>query len=1125
MSISFNGTHLGSDHHFEDDSHLEDDHVDDGSKEHTQLLQQDSRDSLKASNRRNGNRSMAHSLYASPKHPVSQRRQASVPGSPIHDEPHSSSSRAAAPLFMNNVAGLWDNDAIKDHHQDETDGSSSSIRGIHRRSSAANSRPTSSLILDDDATPPLPWKEPAGQDAVTDRLSASQRFSMDAIADVGAFAVPSRKPSLSDSQSLPPPSFTEPASVESSLTLTPISTPAAEPKKRRWGPKSQKAVAVEPVVPEEVAIKELVSTTDAPLDTGASTPTKDIAEPLFSPHSYESPSTTAAVATSTPNSEQSSPKQNKISQTGASSAFGLSALSGSGRGLVSGLTSLKNSIMIPALSSTSSSATPTNGNSRDDRTPGSLTGSQSSLLEFLEDSSQPSFMQHQENYNHHRHHTTHRHNQQQTSSRSSSTASSAAGSPSLFRSMFLRSGNDSEYFAGRDAAGSSSMFLERKKPSTTATPHDRSRKESHHHRHHTPRHSTFELSPETKSTSHLQQQQPAQMQSRRKRIANQNTSAATQSLSTHELELQQQMQRQSQLSTRKIELCKELLSLYSRRNSSEQRQAEAVRAERFEEADAATTAIDQVQERIAQLERIYADTDRSLWECKKRQDELGRKICEFHPTVLKEMDDLRLKREAEREHFVAELNQRRVSEVAVLQGERDEIEKDRSDIALEQDFLGKNQSELKERIDEETGIDQDELNDLKEKRKANRHEIEELTRQLEQLNQRDKEWAFEIATVQQRIRTTEEQFSEKSKEVMQDKQKLDLRISDLQKRSQRLDRQEAQLQMVVEKAEGVLDKVQSDVQAIVAQQEHLETVRKMFGDELAIIQKLRVEEEWFREKEAGWSMRSSRWTQEQVRLEVRIKRLTDKVAGDQRVVVELEEGIKGLEKRAGQSESLKVLAVQRRDFKQASHYSGELAKLRETMAQQREELERRTSEITSGSTQKDLAGLQKEYDALKANQKQEQLDLFKEIQEVTTKTLAQLLSACSKKPMSNGSSTTTAMAADKSAVDAKEEEGGSKNTAAGKLLEELQSEIESVLEVSRIRYGRETTVPHGAVDDSTTAAVSAAAAGATIPTAGGDSFVIGKEEQRAALDRDIQAAVAEEDYATAAELQERLEAL
>lgn len=85
---------------------------------------------------------------------------------------------------MNNVAGLWDNDTIKDHHPDETDGGSS-IGGIHRRSSVTNSRPTSSLILDDDVTPPLPWKEPVGQFAATDRLSASKRFSMDAIADVG----------------------------------------------------------------------------------------------------------------------------------------------------------------------------------------------------------------------------------------------------------------------------------------------------------------------------------------------------------------------------------------------------------------------------------------------------------------------------------------------------------------------------------------------------------------------------------------------------------------------------------------------------------------------------------------------------------------------------------------------------------------------------------------------------------------------------------------------------------------------------------------------------------------------------------------------------------------------------
>lgn len=381
---------------------------------------------------------------------------------------------------------------------------------------------------------------------------------------------------------------------------------------------------------------------------------------------------------------------------------------------------------------------------------------------------------------------------------------------------------------------------------------------------------------------------------------------------------------------------------------------------------------------------------------------------------------------------------------------------------------------------------------------------------MEQLQQKDKVWALEIATVQQRIRTTEEQFGEKSKEVMQNKQKLDHRISDLQKRSQRLDRQEAQLQKVVEEGEAVQGRLQSEIQAIVAQREHLESVRKMFEDELAIIQKLRSSEESFREKEAGWSMRSSRWTQDLAKLENRIKRLTDKAAGDQRAVAELEEAMEGLEKRLSQTESLKILAVQRRDFKQASHYSGEMAKLRETMAQQREEFERRTSDIASGSTQKDLTGLQKELDTLKVCQKQEQLDMFKEIQTVTTETLARLTAAYSKKPTSNGISTTDT--ADKSTEDAKLKKGG-RNTAAGVLLEELRSEIEIVLEVSRIRYGHETTVPNAA-DASTTAALVTLAT--TTPTTVGDG-VVDKEEQRAALERDIQAAVVEEDYAAAGE--------
>ncbi|KAG0372185.1 hypothetical protein BGX24_000590 [Mortierella sp. AD032] len=1109
MSSSFNGVRLDSDHdddHNEEDNHRRhlDDHEDDGSKEHTRLLQQDSSSSGskldRGINRRNGNRSMVQSLYASPKHSVSQRRQASVPGSPIH-------------------AGLWDNDTIKDHQDTivEEDRDGSSIIGVHRRNSArvsaANSRPTSSLILDD-ATPPLPWKGPTDQFASADRLSVSQRFSMDAIADGGAFAMPSSQPSLSESQSLPPSIFTEPQLIESSPRVTPVSTPAAEPKKRRWGPKSQKAAAVEPAVPEEESMKEFAITAVATSEKGTPS-TEDIPEPLFGPQSYDSPSTAAVTVLSEPNSGRSSPMQNKVSHTGASNTFGLSALSGTGRGLVSGLTSLKNSIMIPALSSsTSAGTTPNNGNSdRNDKTPGSMTGSQSSLLEFMEDpSSHPSFVQQRHQ------HTTHRHNQQQTSSRSSSTASSVTGSPGLFRSMFLRSGNDTEYFSGRDADGTSSMFLERKKPSATSPHHDRSRKEGHHH---TVRQSTFEHYPETKGTSIYQQQQQFQKHSRRKRVASQTTgSAAAQSLSTHELELQQQIQRQSQLSMRKVELCKELLSLYSRRNSSEQRQEAAVKAERFEEADAATTAIVQVQDRISQLEGLFADTDRALWECKKRQDELGRKICEFHPLVLREMDDMRVKRETERDQFEVELKERRETEVGVLQGERDEIEKDRSDIALEQDFLGKNQSELKERIDDETRIDQDELDDLKEKRRANRAEIEELTRKLEELNQQDKAWALEIATVQQRIRTTEEQFGEKSKEVMHDKQKLDHRISDLQKRSQRLDRQEALLQRAVEEGEVVQGKLQGDIKAIVLQQEHLESVRKMFGDELETIQKLRVEEENFREKEAGWSMRSSRWAQDLVQMESRVRKSADRVAKDQRAFEVFEESIEDTERRVNQAESLKVLAVQRRDFKQASHYSGELTRLREMLDRQRQDLERHTNEVATGSTQKELAGLQMEYDGLKGSQRQEQLELFKEIQKVTTETLGRLAAVCSR-PTSNGS--TAAAAADKSMDTAIKG-----NTASGVLLNELRSEIEGVLEVSRIRFGRETTAPSMADADGAAAATSTNADGTasvTTTTISKEESFVDKEEQKAVLERDIQAAVAEEDYATAAELQERLETL
>jgi len=207
-----------------------------------------------------------------------------------------------------------------------------------------------------------------------------------------------------------------------------------------------------------------------------------------------------------------------------------------------------------------------------------------------------------------------------------------------------------------------------------------------------------------------------------------------------------------------------------------------------------------------------------------------------------------------------------------------------------------------------------------------------------------------------------------------------------------------------------------------------------------------------------------------------------------------------------------VLAVQRRDFKQASYYSGELTKLRETVDQQRAELERRAGEATSSSTQKGLESLQKEYDELRANQKQEQLELFKEIQAAATETLGRLRVAGSKST-SDGTSNASSPSADKSSPYTKDDmvkDDSSRSTAASVLLKELQSEIESVLEVSRIRFGRETTVP--SMVDLGTAAASTSASSMKSSSKGED-----KEEQRAALERDIQSAVVEEDYATAGE--------
>ncbi|KAF9948327.1 hypothetical protein BGZ70_002269 [Mortierella alpina] len=923
---------------------------------------------------------MIHSLYASPKLAVSQqRKQASLPGSPSEDRHHG--NHLISPLFIDNMPGPWKSDS----------GDSTA------RSSTRKLRPSSSMIIED-ASPPLPWQESNHRFESGESLDASQRFGMDAISG-GAFAMPANEEPVSYSQHLPPvPDTPVDTNNHGSLNAAQSLNHPTEPKKKRWGPKSQTAAS-------EHAIADAVPLTISGLENTRPSNVTDAtvdAQPTFLQYDTPAGELTPAIE---PITAQSMQKPSKDSRT-KSSAFGLRTLSESSTGIVSGLTSLKNSIMIPALPSAFKGSR-TNGSQ-----PNSLAASQSSLLDFVtEDPPQPS----------------------------SSASSSVFGSPSLFRSVVLGSGSEYE-LTGRGSEVNN-LILERGHDSGAGVAHPRGRRSNVEHG------SSRRFS--SSSSSHRQQQQPP----RRRRMDSQNSAAKA--LSLLESEFQQLIRRQGQLSAHKIELSKELLSLYSRRNINERRQEEAAQKEQFEDAAAVATTIAHVHERISKLEGIYSDVDRSLWACKKRQDELARSITEMHQAVMLEAEDLRQTKEKEREESLAEAKMMRENVLNAILTGREALEKEKSDLALGQDFLGKDEAELQERMQEETKAEQDEVDELLEKREAVRNEIKELRRKLEELDEQDKDLSRSIGTLQQKIRSIGEQFDGKVRDVAREKRKLEGRVAEMRQKSAFLDKQESNAQKAAHQVEAVHEEMTKAIQSIIVQKSRLESVHQLFESELSVIQKLRLEEEMFREKEAGWVMRANSLDEDLRKSEARISDWTSKMAANQKTVQELEQEMQAAEKRISMSEALKVLSVQRRDFKQAAQCSNEIAKGREAIIQQKQELEQLLAVMT-GPTQVRLDELQSEHETLKTFVKGEEAALFKDIQSVTSATLLRLNAfvATSSSVQAGGAGVAT------------EAEGSEQASGEGEslklsriLLEEMVAEIESMREVSRIRFGREETVP------------------------------------------------------------------
>ncbi|KAF9336433.1 hypothetical protein BG006_008714 [Podila minutissima] len=753
--------------------------------------------------------------------------------------------------------------------------------------------------------------------------------------------------------------------------------------------------------------------------------------------------------------------------------FGLRSLSGSG--IVSGLASLKNSIMIPALST----STP---KSNSGRASPSLSGSQSSLLEFIEDQRNDS----------------------------PSVSSSMTASPSMFRSAFIQRSNGQ--FSNRGSGASSviaddhysdsgqpSLRLRDKLSSIKAYETGQSPKG---------RRSTFGQNPNSQSPT-----------SRRHRTRTTSHSTSTRSLSTLEFEFQQLVQRQSQLSAKKISAYQDLQGLYSQRNQAELQQEKAASVEDFEQAGTVTKSLQIVQDRIQRLEKEVSQLDKSLWEAKKKQDELGRSISTMHQAVLQEMAQIKQMREQEQADFDQAAKKAQESEMEKVHADREQLEKTKSDLVLEQDFLGKNEAELCERMEEETKVEQEELDELMEKRKATRAEILSLTKKLEQLTQEDKNFSIKIKGVQQKIRSITQQFDTQVQQVSRERHNLDRQLSESAHRAERLDQLESNVQRHVQETAQTQAEILTEIRNIESQQAKLEGVRQQFALELEVIQHLRQEEEAFKEREAGWSLQTANLQEELRKHETKIRELVAAREEDQQSLVEKELEVDALEKRIHQLDSSKALAVQSRDFKKAAASSSDIAQAREKLVQKKEELKALQAKSDSGTNdpaQDDLLALQAEYDDQKKQVKDDEAKLLKDVESVARDTLNRLEKIC----LESTDSRRIEGALEQNQKDdnpSSKTEATSGNQLSRLLLKEMKAEIEGAWSVARVRFGHE-------VDTSNQSDSS------TIKNGENDSEVIALQPEdlvhkRDTLERDIQAAVTEEDYDIAVSLQQQLDKL
>ncbi|KAG0262347.1 hypothetical protein DFQ27_002419 [Actinomortierella ambigua] len=1064
-------------------------------------------------------------------------------------------------------------------------------------------------LLKEDASPPLQWGGMGLQHhAATDQEElSSSRFGIDDIAG-GAFAVPmdprERPPSvfnIASTTTLEPLSSSGrslsklPSSAASSISVSSppsiLATTSASknsadpPKRRKWQPPSKtQGESATTSIASTLFSTSLLDDEDhdqkqhSGLISGDEAPSAPVPA-VTTERSKEGDDPAANGATgdvAIPRKSTSPPPTTSSSAASSSqSAFSFETLSISRKGIASGLASLKNSIMIPSVHQQQSPVSPSTGVAavtgsatmqrtydHEDGARPMLTHSQSNLLDQVVHATNDTYAETLFDTHHHpsRAHEHHRHYGGGRTTKSESTTPRVIDAD-------LGAGSSKRHGGGRWGSNSSSSstsvqakWSQEMSGAGIGSPRGyHSLQSSRTLSHWTSPSSSTVLLPPTTAGGH----DGGSGRSRRPHrggggeASSSALQAGSQHLAAVEGEFQRLMQHQSQLLMRKADLDKELLSLYSRRNQCEVKQGQAAAQEQYEEAEGLRVRARAIAERIETVEPLLAETERRLWAVGQRQLELGKSVAQSQLQLIQEMQRSQQHRRAKMRQVQEREVRRHLEEVGRIAAEREKVEQERSEIALSADFLGKNEQELKSRMEDETKTEQEQLQEVLDARSQIKNEIEELQQRLTQLRTKDVELDGDESRLRQKIHKMTAHFDERAKEVRQERAHLDDRISDLNHKAQKLDHAETEIQAWKQRSQRAQDDMEHEIQSLQEQQMRLTSVHTHFEQEMESIKALFAEEETFRELKARWAMRASSLVEDLAKHEQLCQTLATKLLEEQKQINILEQGIERLETQIPKLESSKTLAVQQRDFKQAAWYAKEISITTEAIQSKRAELdERRKAE--DEQEQSRLTQLNKDYERQKAFVQEEESKLAKEIEDELKSLSEQLVakeeSMISLATQSIGSikdedktlatppTSATTDEADKG-HDAKELVSATNAPSENpqlllfkSLFKEKLSDLEMMRELAKVRFGRQeprlqsstSSTLVGVVDTKLREDDSAQPAA----DAKSDTNDLGKEEENNKkqeeghrIERDIQAAIAEEDYEKAAELQAQLDSL